>query len=47
MALDRARRGVEEEGRWQVVATVPSPVPGSKGALEWLLHAGRMRPPDR
>jgi 23S rRNA (cytidine1920-2'-O)/16S rRNA (cytidine1409-2'-O)-methyltransferase len=46
-ALDRARRGVEETGRWEVVATVPSPVPGSRGAREWILQARRMKQPDR
>lgn len=40
-ALDRARRGVEREGRWIVVATMLSPVPGARGAREWLLHARR------
>ena len=46
-ALDRARLGVEEGGRWQVAATIPSPVPGTKGAREWLLHARRLSPRDR
>jgi 23S rRNA (cytidine1920-2'-O)/16S rRNA (cytidine1409-2'-O)-methyltransferase len=40
-ALKAARRGVERVGRWVVVATMPSPAPGARGAREWLLHARR------
>ena len=41
-ALDAARRGVERTSRWSVVGTIPSPVPGARGAREWLLHARRI-----
>lgn len=41
-ALDRARRGVERHGRWVVAHTMPSPVPGARGAREWLLHGRRI-----
>lgn len=41
LALDAACRGVEREGRWVVAGTMPSPVAGSRGAREWLLHARR------
>jgi 23S rRNA (cytidine1920-2'-O)/16S rRNA (cytidine1409-2'-O)-methyltransferase len=40
-ALTVAATAVEEGGRWRVVASMPSPNPGSKGAREWLLHARR------
>jgi 23S rRNA (cytidine1920-2'-O)/16S rRNA (cytidine1409-2'-O)-methyltransferase len=39
-ALDLAVAGVERLP-WHVVGTMPSPVTGSKGAREWLLHARR------
>jgi 23S rRNA (cytidine1920-2'-O)/16S rRNA (cytidine1409-2'-O)-methyltransferase len=39
-ALDLAVAGVERH-RWRVVGTMASPVTGSKGAREWLLHARR------
>jgi 23S rRNA (cytidine1920-2'-O)/16S rRNA (cytidine1409-2'-O)-methyltransferase len=39
-ALDLAVAGVER-APWRVVGTLPSPVTGSKGAREWLLHARR------
>lgn len=39
-ALDLAVAGVQR-GPWHVVGTMPSPVTGSKGAREWLLHARR------
>jgi len=40
-AIEVARRGVEREGRWHVTGTMPSPIPGARGAREWLLHARR------
>ena len=39
-ALEAAERGVEAHG-WVVVAAVPSPVTGARGARELLLHARR------
>ena len=39
-ALDLAVAGVERLP-WHVVGTMASPVTGSKGAREWLLHARR------
>jgi 23S rRNA (cytidine1920-2'-O)/16S rRNA (cytidine1409-2'-O)-methyltransferase len=39
-ALDLAAAGVER-APWHVVSTMPSPVTGSKGAREWLLHGRR------
>ena len=39
-ALDLAVAGVER-APWHVAGTMPSPVTGSKGAREWLLHAVR------
>ena len=39
-AVHLAVAGVERNP-WRVVATMPSPVTGSKGAREWLLHARR------
>jgi len=39
-ALDLAVAGVER-APWHVAGTMPSPVTGSKGAREWLLHARR------
>jgi 23S rRNA (cytidine1920-2'-O)/16S rRNA (cytidine1409-2'-O)-methyltransferase len=39
-ALDIAVAGVERAG-WRVAGTMASPVTGSKGAREWLLHARR------
>jgi 23S rRNA (cytidine1920-2'-O)/16S rRNA (cytidine1409-2'-O)-methyltransferase len=38
--LDLAVAGVAR-APWRVVATMPSPVTGSRGAREWLLHARR------
>lgn len=35
-----AARGIAAAG-WHVVASIPSPVPGARGALELLLHARR------
>jgi 23S rRNA (cytidine1920-2'-O)/16S rRNA (cytidine1409-2'-O)-methyltransferase len=40
-ALDLAMAGVEHCS-WHVAGTMPSPVTGSKGAREWLLHAVRV-----
>jgi 23S rRNA (cytidine1920-2'-O)/16S rRNA (cytidine1409-2'-O)-methyltransferase len=45
-ALDIAVAGVERLP-WHVVGTMPSPVTGSKGAREWLLHARRSDDDDR
>jgi 23S rRNA (cytidine1920-2'-O)/16S rRNA (cytidine1409-2'-O)-methyltransferase len=42
-ALETAVTGVRAAG-WDVVATMPSPVEGSRGAKEWLLHARRTAP---
>jgi 23S rRNA (cytidine1920-2'-O)/16S rRNA (cytidine1409-2'-O)-methyltransferase len=39
-ALDLAVDGVQRLP-WHVAGTMPSPVTGSKGAREWLLHARR------
>jgi 23S rRNA (cytidine1920-2'-O)/16S rRNA (cytidine1409-2'-O)-methyltransferase len=39
-ALREAQAGIEAAG-WHVVATAPSPVRGSRGAVELLLHARR------
>jgi 23S rRNA (cytidine1920-2'-O)/16S rRNA (cytidine1409-2'-O)-methyltransferase len=39
-ALDMAFAGVERAS-WRVAGTMASPVTGSKGAREWLLHAHR------
>lgn len=39
-AIARAREGIEGAG-WRVVATMPSPVTGSRGAVEALVHARR------
>jgi 23S rRNA (cytidine1920-2'-O)/16S rRNA (cytidine1409-2'-O)-methyltransferase len=39
-ALDLAVAGVEQ-APWRVTGTMPSPVTGSKGTREWLLHAIR------
>jgi 23S rRNA (cytidine1920-2'-O)/16S rRNA (cytidine1409-2'-O)-methyltransferase len=39
-ALERATTGVER-APWRVTGSMPSPVTGSKGAREWLLHARR------
>ncbi|MGZ5298446.1 MAG: SAM-dependent methyltransferase [Actinomycetota bacterium] len=41
-ALDLAVAGVQRLP-WRVAGTMPSPVTGSKGAREWLLHARRPR----
>lgn len=47
-AVHEARRGIERGGRWRVAGAIPSPVPGARGAREWLLHARRAsRPADR
>ncbi|HEV8565055.1 MAG TPA: SAM-dependent methyltransferase [Actinomycetota bacterium] len=40
-ALEAARRGIEAACRWRVTGSLPSPVTGSRGARELLLHAGR------
>jgi 23S rRNA (cytidine1920-2'-O)/16S rRNA (cytidine1409-2'-O)-methyltransferase len=40
-ALRVARDGVEAGRCWRVTGSVRSPVPGSRGAREWLLHARR------
>lgn len=45
-ALDLAVAGVERNP-WHVVGTMPSPVTGSKGAREWLLHARRANDDNR
>ncbi len=39
-ALEAAVRGVTEAG-WTVLASIPSPVPGARGARELLLHGRR------
>ena len=39
-AVDHAIRGLTACG-WQVRGTVRSPAPGSRGAIEWLVHAQR------
>ena len=39
-AVEQASAGIERAG-WDVVATMPSPVTGSRGAVEALLHARR------
>jgi 23S rRNA (cytidine1920-2'-O)/16S rRNA (cytidine1409-2'-O)-methyltransferase len=39
-ALDLAVASVDR-GPWRVAGTMPSPVTGSRGAREWLLHARR------
>ena len=39
-AVERAAVGIEAAG-WQVVASMPSPVLGGRGAVEALLHARR------
>jgi 23S rRNA (cytidine1920-2'-O)/16S rRNA (cytidine1409-2'-O)-methyltransferase len=41
-ATTRAVEGIESCG-WQVLATMPSPVLGGRGAVEALLHARRSR----
>jgi 23S rRNA (cytidine1920-2'-O)/16S rRNA (cytidine1409-2'-O)-methyltransferase len=41
-ALTEATHAVEGDRRWGVVATIRSPILGSKGAREWLLHARRV-----
>lgn len=43
-ALDRAVRGLERTERWRIAGTAHSPVTGSRGAREWLLHARRGEP---
>lgn len=42
VAVTHAADGLFTTG-WCVVATEPSPVPGGRGAVEWLLHARRRR----
>lgn len=42
-AVRHAVKGVERAGTWRVVGTMTSPVLGSRGAREWLLHARRRR----
>lgn len=39
-AIERASDGIERAG-WTVAGVVESPVPGSRGAVEFLLHARR------
>jgi 23S rRNA (cytidine1920-2'-O)/16S rRNA (cytidine1409-2'-O)-methyltransferase len=39
-AIDRAALGIEAAG-WRVIASMPSPVLGGRGAVEALLHARR------
>jgi predicted rRNA methylase YqxC with S4 and FtsJ domains len=39
-AIERAAIGIEAAG-WHVVASMPSPVLGGRGAVEALLHARR------
>ena len=39
-ALRRARTAIDS-GPWNVVGSIRSPVPGRKGAIEFLLHARR------
>jgi 23S rRNA (cytidine1920-2'-O)/16S rRNA (cytidine1409-2'-O)-methyltransferase len=41
-ATERAVTGIESAG-WQVLATMPSPVLGGRGAVEALVHARRSR----
>jgi 23S rRNA (cytidine1920-2'-O)/16S rRNA (cytidine1409-2'-O)-methyltransferase len=41
-ATERAVTGIEEAG-WRVIATMPSPVLGGRGAVEALIHARRSR----
>jgi hypothetical protein len=43
-AVERARRGVEHEGRWLVEGVLPSPVLGARGAREWVMFAHRALP---
>jgi 23S rRNA (cytidine1920-2'-O)/16S rRNA (cytidine1409-2'-O)-methyltransferase len=40
LAIERAATGIEAAG-WRVVASMPSPVLGGRGAVEALLHARR------
>ena len=40
LAVARAVRGIEAD-RWRVVETMPSPVRGARGAMEFFLHARR------
>ena len=42
LGLARAEEGVERAERWRVVSTLPSPIAGSRGSREWLLHASRI-----
>jgi 23S rRNA (cytidine1920-2'-O)/16S rRNA (cytidine1409-2'-O)-methyltransferase len=44
-ARDHAAEGIERAG-WGVVAATRSPIPGSRGAIEFFLH-GRRGPPTR
>jgi 23S rRNA (cytidine1920-2'-O)/16S rRNA (cytidine1409-2'-O)-methyltransferase len=39
-AVEHAARGLEASG-WRLIDAAPSPVTGSRGAVEWLLHARR------
>jgi 23S rRNA (cytidine1920-2'-O)/16S rRNA (cytidine1409-2'-O)-methyltransferase len=39
-AVDRARSALEA-GRWNVRGSTRSPVPGARGSVEFLVHAGR------
>lgn len=40
-AVREAAQAVERDRRWRVVATIRSPMLGTKGSREWLLHARR------
>ncbi len=42
-ALSKAVQGVRRGRIWRVIGTMPSPVRGSNGAREWLLHSRRRR----
>ena len=42
LAIERAATGIEAAG-WRVIASMPSPVLGGRGAVEALLHARRSR----
>jgi len=45
-ALEHAIRGIER-GRWNVQGRIASPIRGSRGAREWLVHARRRSASDR
>jgi 23S rRNA (cytidine1920-2'-O)/16S rRNA (cytidine1409-2'-O)-methyltransferase len=44
-AVERAQRGLTRAG-WRAVSWTRSPVEGSRGAIEYLIHARRRRPYD-